>query len=229
ILVVAAGFLPRGGSRRAGLARAAAAAMLGTLFLLFAFHSAGAVERVIVDGERALVLERFPGRSWGERVWTELSLADGALSRASRPPGAPPEAERPQAPGAMALARSLKARLRREGEVVGPVLKQAERVASTPEWAMVAANETIYAPETVFLARFEADGTLKWRVGAKQLGLVKGRFRRAAPVPGTSDWILVWTGWAKDRSAFDRFTYATHAVAVRIDASDGSIRWTSAF
>lgn len=235
IVVVAAGFLPRGGSRRAGILRALGVAALGTVFLLFGFHSAGAVERVVVTEGAAFVLERFPGRSWAESQWTRLDLADGSSGSVSvapaltaSPPGSDSEAS--DVAGALELPRSLKARLRRpHGEELGPVLKQAELVTSDSAWAVVAGYETIYVPQSVFLARFEADGTLRWRRDAGQLGLEGGRFRRAAPVPGTEDWIVVMTGWAKNQGFYDRLTHATHVVVARFHAGTGAIRWSSTF
>lgn len=244
--------IPGLSGRVAALGRFLAVALAGLVGVYAAFHDAGRVDELRIGPELAYVKEVFPRRAFREVSWTVVDLETGETSRVAAPPeglrvigprtpesiGRAREAsgELAEEQPALRLPRSLKARLERPRShdeeplfvPVGPELYQPDSAHATARFAVVAAYEVVYRPETLFLARFEADGSPSWRIEAEALGLREGRLRRAAALEG-GDLLLVLTGVAADLGPFEALTLDRHVFAARVDLKTGHVRWTTRF
>lgn len=204
---------------------------LGGAVVLFGFHNPGQVRGLVMGPNHALVLERHEGRLWGEEDWTRLDLDTGRPRRSTAPDERGEVAVRTSS-SAMEAPRTLRGRLLRYegGEPVpmGPVLGQPVLAFGAPDFAVVAAYEELSRPATVYLARYERDGSLGWRLEASELGLRSGRLRRSAPV-GDGDLLVVFSGVWADRGWLGTFTQDEHVLAARIHLADGTVRWRRAF
>ena len=233
ILAVALGVRPRPRSRAAGFARFGVVAALGVALVVNSFHAAGRVDRLVVTEDRAHVLEVHPERLLGAETWTTLELASGERVDATAPPSAPDGGEAAPEEAALRVPRTLRGRIERRASdgrwvEVGPELEQPLGVATSSQSAIAAAFDEVYAPETLYVARFERDGTLSWRLDGETLGLAEGRLRRSART-SDGDLVLVFDGFAVDRSWFERLSMDTHIVVARVDAELGRVRWRARF
>lgn len=229
--------IPRLSSRWVGFVRFLFIALVGLAVVVGGFHAPGRVDDLRLSPTHAYVLEHFPDRMLRSSIWTEVRLSDGAVREVSVD-NVPPARSPPSTEGrGMRLRRSLRARVERpvatlgpttEYLPVGPVLNQPVLAYASAELAVVAAYEEVYRPETLFVGRMDPDGAFGWRRSARRLGLASGRLRLSG-VTSSGDIVMVFSGVTTRRTWLARLTLDTRLVVVRLEPSQGTIRWVRDF
>ncbi len=210
---------------------------VGVTWLLTAFHQAGQVNALGVDGAYLYVEEVFHGRMWSPVTLTRVRTSDGEVQAAIPTDMSEPESK---VDGAERLrfVSQLSGRVERlQPETgghsgvyvgVGPVLHQGRAALVTDEFIIVSAYEELGEPSLVYLVRINSDGQVQWRLKAEDIGLDEGQLQGAHQL--NSDSIVVaMNGVKHGLTWFEQVTFSTHVVLAKIRLDDGQVLWLSAF
>ena len=223
--------------RWVGFARFGVVLIVGLVLTQSGFHEVGRIAGPWrPDPEHLVVLEEFPGRAYDERVWTRVDLAAGTADAldaldALELAGLPEVKSSTHA--AFRLVPTLRGRIERREDggtwrPIGPRLEQPVELDARADGIVISAFEENYRPDTLLVARHDADGARLWRLNARDLGLAAGRVRRSLTLEN-GDLVLVLTGNPADASLWDKLTFTTRAAVARIDVTSGSVLWTVRF
>lgn len=211
----------------------------GLSLAAFGFHSAGRIDDLKIDDQFASILETHPGRMWGEHTWTKLRIHDGEVMTV---------VEGGQFEGAMVTSSSsvTQAKLRfvptlmgqvevtqlvngvQSHKSIGPILNQGRSIGFTDSFALISAYESLYDPESVYIAKILANGTVEWRISASQLGLQRGQLQRGKLLNEDAGLVVI-LGTKSHPTLWERLSRSEHILAAKINISDGSIDWSTTF